>query len=542
MSIRQDAIAAIFPHEDDIPGQFRLIHLVHQTEYLIDGKLHQWNGPVEEVRSGMCVQTSSGIEEPVIGSYPLLTEKESMQALDAAIKAYDHGHGEWPTMSVAQRIEHIEQFTYRMNDKRDEIVNLLMWEIGKSFKDAQREFDRTVEYIRDTIDAVKELDRAGSRFTIEQGIIGQIRRAPLGVVLCMGPYNYPLNETFTLLIPALIMGNTVIFKPPKLGVLLHRPLLEAFRDAFPPGVVNTVYGSGRTVVGPLMESGKINVLAFIGSSNVADILEKQHPQPHRLRTVLGLEAKNAAIVLPDADLELAVRECVLGSLSYNGQRCTALKILFVHRDIIDSFLERFAQMIGELKFGMPWVDDVKLTPLPQADMVQNHFSLVEDAKAHGARIVNDDGGTVNHTFFYPAVVYPVNDKMRLYWEEQFGPTVPVLAFDDIQTPIDYIVNSNYGQQASLFGSDSNIIADLIDPLVNQVCRLNINSQCQRGPDTFPFTGRKDSAEGTLSVSDALRVFTIRTLVAAKELEPNKQIITEILRDRKSNFLSTDFIL
>ena len=107
-----------------------------------------------------------------------------------------------------------------------------MWEIGKSLPDSEKGFDRTVEYIVDTIEALKTLDRNSSRFEMKQQIIAQIRRAPLGVVLCMGPFNYPLNETFATLIPALIMGNTVIFKPPKLGVLLHLPLLNAFREAF----------------------------------------------------------------------------------------------------------------------------------------------------------------------------------------------------------------------------------------------------------------------------------------------------------------------
>ncbi len=142
----------------------------------------------------------------------------------------------------------------------------------------------------------------------------------------------------------------------------------------------------------------------------------------------------------------------------------------------------------------------------------------------------------------PAVVYPVTPGMRLYTEEQFGPVVPVASFTDIEEPMTYVIESNYGQQVSLFGSDPDVIADLIDPLVNQVCRVNLNSQCQRGPDTFPFTGRKDSAEGTLSVTDALRVFTIRTLVAAKETEANRRIIRSIVTERSSRFLSTDFIL
>ena len=131
--------------------------------------------------------------------------------------------------------------------------------------------------------------------------------------------------------------------------------------------------------------------------------------------------------------------------------------------------------------------------------------------------------------------------MKVWTEEQFGPVVPVAPFKDIAEPLEYVTNSNYGQQISIFGKDPDTIAKLIDPLVNQVCRLNINSQCQRGPDTFPFTGRKDSAEGTLSVSDALRVFSIRSLVAAKSTDQNKQIITNIVKEDKSNFLSTDFI-
>ncbi|MDX9965203.1 aldehyde dehydrogenase family protein, partial [Desulfobacter postgatei] len=112
----------------------------------------------------------------------------------------------------------------------------------------------------------------------------------------------------------------------------------------------------------------------------------------------------------------------------------------------------------------------------------------------------------------------------------------------IEEPLGYVTDSDYGQQISIFGTDPDRIAELIDPLVNQVCRVNINCQCQRGPDTFPFTGRKNSAEGTLSISDALRVFSIRTLVAGKLNDINKDIISTITRERKSRFLSTNFLL
>lgn len=530
-----------FPHEKDIPTQYRIDEPIEQRHYLCNGKMVDWAGAQQEVVSPICVSSTAGITQKIIGSYPLLNEKEALEGLEAACQAYDHGRGAWPTMSVADRIKYVETFTRRMQEQRTEVVKLLMWEIGKALPDAKKEFDRTVDYIVDTIDALKDLDRVSSRFVIEQGVIAQIRRAPLGVVLCMGPFNYPLNETFTTLIPALIMGNTVVFKPPKMGVLLLGPLLEAFRDSFPPGVVNTVYGEGQNVVGPLMKSGKIDVLAFIGSSRVGDILKKQHPKPHRLRCVLGLEAKNAAIVLKDADIDLAVQECVLGSLSFNGQRCTALKILFVQEEIVAAFIAKFSDTVSKLVGGMPWETGVQITPLPEPNKTQDLTALIDDARAKGARLVNTHGGTVNQTFMVPAVMYPVKPGMRLYSEEQFGPIVPIVKFANIEEPMKYITESAYGQQVSLFGSDAELIATLIDPLVNQVCRVNINSQCQRGPDTFPFTGRKDSAEGTLSVTDALRVFSIRTLVAAKESNANRTILRSILAERSSRFLSTDFI-
>jgi glyceraldehyde-3-phosphate dehydrogenase (NADP+) len=535
-------LTQLFPEPRAVPEAHRLLMPVDQTEYLVDGELRQWAGPMEEVVSPVMWRDGGDLRPVVLGHYPSLTETESLAALQAARRAFDSGRGRWPTASVAERIECLERFTHAMREVRAETVRLLMWEIGKTYDDATKEFDRTVDYIRDTLDAMKELDRASSRFVIEQGVLAQIRRAPFGVVLCMGPFNYPLNETFTTLIPALLMGNTVIFKPPKLGVLLHRPLLRAFQTCFPPGVVNTVYGDGRRVVTPLMQSGQVDVLAFIGSCRVADTIKAQHPMPHRLRCVLGLEAKNAAIVLPDADLDLTVSECLLGSLSYNGQRCTALKILYVHRAVLDGFLDRFCRGVTSLQHGMPWDAGVKLTPLPEPNKVGTLTALLRDACDGGGRVVNQDGGSFAGTMFHPAVVCPVSPEARLSREEQFGPLVPVVPFQELSDPLDAVVASRYGQQVSIFGTDPAQIAELVDPLVNQVCRVNINSQCQRGPDRFPFTGRKDSAEGTLSVSDALRVFAVRTLVAAKVTDANKAIITRILRDRSSRFLSTDFIL
>lgn len=534
-------LEGIFYEENNIPAEFTLDEQVDQREFLSNGEMISWTGQVNEVFSPICVKTKDGLKRKRIGSFPVCTEKESMEALEAAVKAYDNGRGEWPTMSVADRIACVENFTQKMIAKKDIVVKLIMWEIGKSYADSVKEFDRTVEYIYATIDALKDIDRDSSRFQIEQGIVAQIRRSPLGVVLCMGPFNYPLNETFTTLIPALIMGNTMLFKPPKHGTLLHYPLLEAFRTSFPKGVVNTIYGRGNKIVPSLMQSGKINVLTLIGSSRVADELKKLHPKVNRLRAILGLDAKNAAIITKDADLNLAVSETVLGSLSFNGQRCTALKIIYVHRSLAQEFLKRLSAEVAKLKYGMPWEKGVSLTPLPEVNKPAYLTECIEDAKAYGAKVINEHGGQVAESFFYPAIVYPVNSQMKLYREEQFGPVIPVVPFDDLEEPIEYLIGSSHGQQVSIFSNNAAVVSSLIDPLVNQVSRVNINCQCQRGPDTFPFTGRKDSAEGTLSVVDALRSFSIRSLVATKFTEENKKLLNDIVSENESNFLSTKYI-
>lgn len=534
-------LSSIFVEEDQIPKEYRLLEEVNQRRYLSNGLLEDWDGEVHTVLSPICIKTSEGLKRKVIGSYPLCTEKESFEALDAAVAAYDNGRGEWPTMSVAERIGRVEEFTQQMTYEKSKVVKLLMWEIGKSYADSVKEFDRTVEYIYATIDALKDMDRQSSTFSIEQGIVAQVRRSPLGVVLCMGPFNYPLNETFTTLIPALIMGNTILFKPPKHGTLLHYPLLNAFSTCFPEGVVNTIYGRGSEIIPGLMKSGKINVLTLIGSSKVANELKKMHPKVNRLRAILGLDAKNAAIITRNADLKIAVQETLLGSLSFNGQRCTALKIVFVHRSLANEFLALFAEAVSKLKYGMPWEDGVSLTPLPEPHKPGYLKECIEDAIAHGASVINENGGLTNESFFYPAIVYPVNKNMKLYEEEQFGPVVPVVPFDHLDETIEYLIESTHGQQVSIFSDDHHEVACLIDPLVNQVSRVNINCQCQRGPDIFPFTGRKDSAEGTLSVVDALRSFSIRSLVATKLNEKNKELLNDIVHNENSNFLSTKFL-
>jgi glyceraldehyde-3-phosphate dehydrogenase (NADP+) len=359
----------------------------------------------------------------------------------------------------------------------------------------------------------------------------------------MGPFNYPLNETFTTLIPALIMGNTVVVKIARYGELLWDPLLEPFRTAFPKGVVNIINGLGREIVNPVVKDGKIDVLAFIGTSRVANQIKVAHPQPFRFRSILSLEAKNPAIILEDADLENAVNECVRGALSFNGQRCTALKMIFVHKKVSSEFTKKLVQKVNSLVAGMPWDKGVAITPLPDPEKPKYLQGLIDDAVSKGAVLANPEhGGKLKGNIFFPAILANVPLNSRAAVEEQFGPVIPLAEYENFQEIEDYIINSPYGNQASVFGRDAEKMGRMIDRLSNQVCRININSQCQRGPDVYPFTGRKNSAEGTLSVYDALRSFSIRCMVAAKQDQASRQVIQGILHQDSSKFLSTNVVL
>ncbi len=518
----------IFPLESDIPAGLAGIVPVVQQECLIDGAMISWNGEYREVFSPVCVGSASGISRKMIGQAPLMTKDDALRAVAAARRAYDDGRGTWPSLPLEARIERIESLARVMECKKDLIAPLLMWEIGKTYLDSVKEFDRTILFIKSAMEALREHCTKPCDAVAEQGIIGTMNRVPVGIVLCMGPFNYPLFETLTAVVPALATGNTVIFKPPRFGSLVFQPLLEAFRDLFPPGAVNVVYGRGAEVIPPILSSGVVNVLAFIGTSRVASYLRRLHPKPHRLRCVLGLEAKNPAIILPDADLDTAVKEGVSGALAYNGQRCAALKIFFVHTSIVDEFLTRFVSVVEGLKCGMPWEEDSFITPLVEPDKPEYLAGIIDDAVSLGARIVNDSGGLSRHTLFSPAVLHPVSPAMRIYREEQFGPVIPVATYEDVTEVLTYMTQSDYGQQASVFGRDPDAVARLADRLIHHVGRVNINCQCQRSPDTIPFTGRKDSAEGSLSVSDIVQVFTVPSLVTMKSDSKNTRIL-EVLK-------------
>merc|ERR1719326_1002181 len=392
--------------------------MVDGRKTLINGKVEPWTGAVQEVFAPIYKPDSE--EKILIGHQARMAEADSVAALDAAVASWKGGRGVWAQSTPETRIAKVLELVEALMPKRDEIINVLMWEICKTKADATKEFDRTMDYIKDTIKVYKAQLAADNAFLQEGGVCAQIKRAPIGVMLNLGPFNYPFNETYCSLIPAILMGNSVVMKLPNVGCLAHICTMEIYAKVFPPGVVNFISGAGRTTMPPIMKTGKVDIFAFIGGSTAADALLKQHPTPHKLKPCLSLDAKNLCVVMGDVDVAATVKECITGTLSYNGQRCTALKLLMVHDSILEEFVKQFCAAVDAMKMGLPWQDGVKLTPLPEPNKPKYLTELIEDAKAKGAKVCNGLGEQQNGPFVRPTVVCPVTKEMRAWASSRTG--------------------------------------------------------------------------------------------------------------------------
>lgn len=494
------------------------------AKVLLDGQVVPWDGPCSEVVSPIFAADGSRF---VIGRQAAFTREAALAAVDAAARSWAKGRGEWALKMVEERIEAVEKFVERLRERRGQIVEVLQWEICKNDADAAKEFDRTMEFIFSCIEQLRKAEAAGP--ICEGGVHAIIRRSPVGVMMNLGPMNYPFNETYATLIPALLCGNSVVMKIPNIGGLAHVLTMDAYAECFPKGVVNFVAGRGRDTMPPVMQSGKVDLFAFIGSSKAADALIREHPQPHRLKSLLSLDGKNLGIVLPDADLSVAVKECLAGSTSFNGQRCTAIKLIVLHETIADDFCAKFCEAISALPAGPPFGKN-SITPLPEPDKPKYLRKLIEDAEAGGANVINECGGQTDRTLVFPSVLYPVTKAMRAYHEEQFGPLVAIAKYSDIDEVLQHLADASFGQQVSVFTSKAAEccpeFARIVDQCALATCRVNVNTQCQRGPDTFPFAGRKSSALGTISVLEVLRAVSVETLVAAKRQDEVEGIANE----------------
>ena len=529
-------VTRFFVTDENVPPRFRPGNTPYSDSVLIAGELFSAAPDTRKVFSPILLRTESGLADRALFNVPAVDSSVAMQALQAARDCYGFGNGTWPQKSPAQRAAAVSRMIGALESQKARIALAEMWEIAKPYSSCISEIDRTIAYVEATLTEYLQQDGRCDDCERISGTTVINRRAPLGVVLVMGPYNVPVFETLCTALPALLMGNTVVIKMPRMGGGALSFLLPAFAEHFPPGAVNIIDGVPENVVTPMMTSGLVDVLVFIGSGRVTTMLRQLHPSPGRLRKVFGLEAKNPAVVLADADLDLAAEQIIRGAFAFNGQRCTGIKRLFVETSVHGALLERLQKRTDALKIGMPWEDGVQITPLADPRKPSCLAELLEDALLHGAHIING-GGQNSGSLFVPALVDGVTDKMRLAQVEQFGPVLPISAFSDEMEMVASIRQSDFGQQISLFGNDPDRLGRTIDFLMPQTSRINLNTYCHRGPDVLPFTGRKDSAESVVSITESLRTFSTCATVTSSEKQ--KELLDAILKQHRSRFLNPE---
>ncbi len=326
-------------------------------------------------------------------------------------------------------------------------------------------------------------------------------RVPVGTVLAISPFNYPVNLAVSKIGPALMGGNTVIFKPATQGAVSALMMVETLQQAgLPAGVLNTVTGSGGVIGDRLITHKGIDFINFTGSTEVGQHISATISM---IPAIMELGGKDAAIVLEDADLEFTANNIVDGAYSYSGQRCTAVKRILVMDSVADPLLEKLKRKIERLKSGDPREDGVTVTPLISKNAADFVESLIHSAVRQGARLIT--GGKRKGNLIYPTLLDGVTEEMEVAWVEPFGPVLPILRVSSPEEAVKIANHSEYGLQASVFTNNLNLAYDIAARL--EVGTVQINNKPERGPDNFPFLGVKNSGMGTQGVRYSIESMT-----------------------------------
>ncbi len=330
--------------------------------------------------------------------------------------------------------------------------------------------------------------------------IAMSHRVPVGVVLAIAPYNYPVNLSVAKIAPALMGGKAVIFKPATQGAISGVKLVEALHKAgIPGGLVNLVTGRGSVIGDYLVEHDGIDMISFTGGSNTGQhIAQKAKMIP----LVMELGGKDPAIVREDADLSFTAKQIVSGAYSYSGQRCTAIKRVLVQENVADELVSLIETEVKALTVGSPEQNNV-IVPLiddASADYVQG---LVDDALEKGATLVV--GNKREDNLLYPTLLDNVTTDMRVAWEEPFGPVLPIIRVKSDAEAITLANESEFGLQASVFTKDVNKAFSIAAQL--EVGTVQINGRTERGPDHFPFIGIKSSGMGAQGIRRSIESMT-----------------------------------
>lgn len=454
---------------------------------------------------GEWVESTSGKTVGVVNPSSRTREYEvqacTQQEVDAAFQAAKAAQKSWGKTPLCQRAALLHKVAALMREHAQPMADCLVKEIAKPAKDSLTEVVRSADLIDYTAEEGVRALGQGELLTSDS-FPGQTRnklclvsKVPLGVILCIPPFNYPVNLAVSKLAPALMAGNAVVLKPPSQGVVAGAHMVQCFAKAgLPKGLLNMVTGKGSEIGDYLTMHPAVSCISFTGGDTGIAISRKAGMVP--LQMELG--GKDVCIVCSDADIDLAAKAVLKGGFSYSGQRCTAVKLVLVHKDVADDLAAKVAAAVAKLRVGPP-EDDCDITPVVSESSASFIEGLVEDARHKGAKFLTQYKREGN--LIWPTLLDHVTPEMRIAWEEPFGPVVPIMRVDSIQQAIDHCNTNNLGLQGCVFTRDVNRAITISDAM--ETGTVQINAAPARGPDHFPFQGFRDSGIGSQGIRNSL---------------------------------------
>ena len=454
----------------------------------------QWKSSEKEIT------IYSPINQEELGTVPAMSQAEvdeAMQAARAALPA-------WRALSAVERAAYLHKTAAILERDKEKIGTILAKEVAKGVKAAIGEVVRTADLIRyaaeEGLRITGQAMEGGGFEAASKNKLAVVRREPIGVVLAIAPFNYPVNLSGSKIAPALIAGNVVMFKPPTQGSISGLLLAKAFEEAgIPAGVFNTITGRGSEIGDYIIEHKEVNFINFTGSTPIG----KRIGRLAGMRPImLELGGKDAALVLDDADLEHAAKQIVAGAFSYSGQRCTAIKRVIVLESVADTLVTLLQAEVAKLTVGDPF-DNADITPVIDNASADFIWGLIEDAQEKGAQALTPIKREGN--LLWPVLFDQVTKDMKVAWEEPFGPVLPIIRVANVEEAIAFANESEFGLQSSVFTNDFKKAFEIAEKL--EVGTVHINNKTQRGPDNFPFLGVKGSGAGVQGIKYSIEAMT-----------------------------------
>jgi succinyl-CoA reductase len=450
-----------------------------------------------------------------LGEAPVASADEARAAIEAAAGAEES----WGRVPGHERARILRAASDRLRADRETMARLIASEVGKPITEARVEADRAAEVFALAAEEVRHL--GGESFPAdayerpagnEQRFLFTVRD-PIGVVVAIGPFNFPLNLLSHKIAPALAAGNPVVAKPTSSAPFTALRLAEHLTaSGVPPGVLNVVTGPGGSVGNTLVEHPKTRLVTFTGSTEVGKGIAEKAGR-HAKRVILEMGGLDPFVVLEDAPLDVVVPAAVRGAFGYSGQVCTASKRLLVHESIAGEFARRLAHQARSLKVGPALDEGTQVGPVIDAAAVDRIEGMVEDARRRSANVLA--GGSRLKigagTYYAPTVLDAVPEEARVVREEPFGPVAPVVRFSDLDDAVRIANSTPYGLQAAVYTRD--IARGFALAKRIRAGGVHLNDPTTLRWDALPFGGVRESGLGREGLRYAMQEMTEVKLIS-----------------------------